>query len=74
MMTEVISKHFAEFVIFRLENRNCYEVSGAFVTEGALNGIKVVVVEYGDNWSGKIETLTDVYVSLLLEYLENIDG
>ena len=73
MMNEVISKHFAEFVIFKLVNPNGYEDGAAFITEGTLKDIKVVVVENSDNRSGKIQTLRDVYVSLLLEYLDHIE-
>ena len=54
-MNEVISKHFAEFVILKLVNRNSYEDGAAFITEGILKGIKVVVVENSDNRSGKIQ-------------------
>jgi hypothetical protein len=57
MMDDVISRRFAEFVIHNLKNNNSYEDSGAFITEGIYNGIKVIVVENSDNLSGKISNI-----------------
>lgn len=70
MINEVISKRFAEFVIYNLQNNRRYEGASAFINVGIYKGTEVIVLENNDNQSGKIETSKDVFASLLLEYFE----
>lgn len=70
MVNELISKQFVELIINNLENNKRYESEGIFINKGSYMGVDVVVVENSDNLSGKIQTLKDIYVSLLVEYIE----
>lgn len=73
MISEEISMPFAEFVINNLENIKRYELDGNFINEGIYQGTSVVIIENSNQWSGKIKTFNDVYVALLIEYLDSIE-